>query len=130
MIKGLIKRWLGIEEKEPVILIKIDHPDSLEQDITPDMQRAIAGFFKLSLPGRVLMSNLVEDGHELDREATVATGDRDYLCGKAAGHRETLAKILKLCIVKEETPKGDANTTNNDGLSAALGREYEIREER
>jgi hypothetical protein len=125
--------FLNLFRKEtPVIkqiVIKQEHPDSLEQDITPDMQRAIAGFFKMSIAGRVLMSNLYEDSLELDRDATTSKGDRDYLCGKAAGFREALAKIQKLCVVPEEKSEKSGDSRTSDDLSAALGPDYEIRVE-
>ena len=129
------------KKERPVIVIKVEHPDSLEADLTPDMQKAIADFMKLSLSGRVLMSNLVQDSFDLDRQSTVPVGElkkgedtlfgesRDYRCGYAAGYRAVLATILQICVVPQEETLKRGDSTTSDEITAALGSDYLIREE-
>lgn len=132
-MKNFIRKWLGITEaKAKPFVIRVDHPDSLEDSFNSEMQKAYAHFFKQSAPGRVLIANLYQDVDELMQQASSTENAdlRDYLICKAGGKRELLATILKLCIVNEEViPKHDQPMVN-DEVTAALGHEYEIGDER
>lgn len=135
-MKNLIKKWLGVtsdKRKPPTYSFKVDHPDFLDAQMSPEIQEACAHFFKASMPGRVLVANLYQDINDLMQEAS-ATPDqniRNYLICKAGGQREQLAKILQICVMKADS-KSDSQgvPVTQDELTSALGHDYEIGEER